>query len=206
MTGFKGQCKPSPLQTQYKWNISEVLEQVVEPVVAHIIRGQRLCNSAVTYIWLFRSHHLRTSWSSHAGWQSHATLGLQLTYHIQHISSISYDCKSKLPWCNNSQRSIESICFGKHSQYFNGAEPPLCRAAKAIFHELAWSLPIHQFCRSMHTLSFEVSVESLPCSSSRTLFCPRFDPVTKELIGFDLLEKRRLNKWLLLLLRISDQD
>jgi hypothetical protein len=168
-------------------------------------RGQRLCNSAVTYIW-FPSHHLRTLWSSHAGWPSHVTLGLQLTYHIQHISSISYDCKSKLPWCNNSQRSIESICFGKHSQYFNRAEPPLCRAVKAIFHELARSLPIHQFCRSMHTLSFEVLVESLPCSSSRTLFCPRFDPVTKELIGFDLLEKRRLNKWLLLLLRISHQD
>lgn len=105
--------------------------------------------------------------------------------------------------CNNSQRSIESNCFGKHSQYFNRDEPLLCRAVKAIFHELAWSLPIHQFCRSMHTLSFEVSVEPLP---SRTLFCPHFNPVTKELIGFDLLEKRRLNKWLLLLLRISHQD
>jgi hypothetical protein len=45
---FQGTMQTFPLQTQYKWSISEVLEQVVQPVVAHIITEDK---DSVTVLW-----------------------------------------------------------------------------------------------------------------------------------------------------------
>lgn len=45
---FQGTMQTFPLQTQYKWSVSEVLEQVVEPVVAHIITEDK---DSVTVLW-----------------------------------------------------------------------------------------------------------------------------------------------------------
>lgn len=45
---FQGTLQTFPLQTQYKWSNSEVLEQVVEPVVAHIITEDK---ASVTVLW-----------------------------------------------------------------------------------------------------------------------------------------------------------
>jgi hypothetical protein len=45
---FQGTMQTFPLQTQYKWSISEVLQQVVEPVVVHIITEDK---DSVTVLW-----------------------------------------------------------------------------------------------------------------------------------------------------------